>query len=262
MGETRRVCVVGGASGIGAHLLKRWVDRGYDVYALDHRDTGGAATASIRCDLRDPASIAEAAAALPDGLDAVAHVAGVPGTRPADEVIAVNFFGMRDLLEQVLPKVLPGGSVTVVASTAGWAWRNHLSDLAPLLATDSFASGLAWFAANPVERPVYDLSKEAAIAFVTQRAAGAWRDRRVRLNTVSPGPVQTPILGDFEASMGRGVLDGARDAVGRHATTADVVPVIDAVGGPEFGWVIGQDVQVDAGYVASLTSGGPVVQDR
>jgi NAD(P)-dependent dehydrogenase (short-subunit alcohol dehydrogenase family) len=255
MGEIRRVAVVGAASGIGAHLLQRWIDRGEDVYALDHVDTTGPATTSIRCDLRDPGSIAAAAAALPGGLDAVAHVAGVPGTRAADDVLAVNFLGMRDLVEQVLPKVRPGGSVTVVASTAGWGWRNHLPGLEPLLATDSMAAGLAWLAARPVDRPVYDVSKEAAIAFVTRRSAGAWRDRRVRLNTVSPGPIETPILGDFEQSMGKGVLDGVRDAVGRHGTPADVVPVIEAVGGPDFGWVIGQDVQVDAGFVAGVTSG-------
>ncbi|SEO86346.1 SDR family oxidoreductase [Trujillonella endophytica] len=262
MGETRRVAVVGAASGIGADLLARWVERGDEVHVLDHVAVGGADAASIACDLRDPASIESAVRALPDGLDAVAHVAGVPGTRPADDVLAVNFLGMRHLVELVLPKVVPGGAVTVVASTAGGAWRARLPALEPLLATDSVAAGLAWLSDTPAGYPVYNLSKEAAIAFVARRSVAAWREGRVRLNTVSPGPVETPILGDFEQSMGKDVLDGVRAAVGRHATTADVVPVIDAVCGAGFGWVIGQDVQVDAGFMAGLASGATVLAGR
>jgi NAD(P)-dependent dehydrogenase (short-subunit alcohol dehydrogenase family) len=33
---------------------------------------------------------------------------------------------------------------------------------------------------------------------------------RVRVNTVSPGPVETPILSDFEQTMGKDVLDMCR----------------------------------------------------
>ena len=72
---------------------------------------------------------------------------------------------------------------------------------------------------------------------------------------MSPGSVETPILVDFEKSMGKAVLDAVRDAVGRNATTADVVPVIEALSDPAFGWVIGQDVQVDGGFAAGLASG-------
>jgi NAD(P)-dependent dehydrogenase (short-subunit alcohol dehydrogenase family) len=117
------------------------------------------------------------------------------------------------------------------------------------------AEGLRWLAENPTDYPVYNRSKEAVIAFVARWSAQAWQQGRVRLNTVSPGPVETPILGDFEQSMGKEFLDGVRDLLGRHATTADIAPVIEAVSGPDFGWMVGQDLQVDAGFAAALMSG-------
>jgi NAD(P)-dependent dehydrogenase (short-subunit alcohol dehydrogenase family) len=255
MGDSSPVVVVGAASGIGAAVLDRYVQRGAEAIAVDFVRPGTSKATFIECDLRDGGAITAAVAALPDGIAAIAHVAGVPGTRPAEQVLTVNFLGMRQFLQEALPKVRSHGAVTVVASTAGTLWQSRLADLAPLLATGSIAAGLRWLADNPTDYPIYNLSKEAAIAFITRWSATAWRERRVRLNTVSPGPVETPILGDFEQSMGKELLDGVRAVVGRHATPADIAPVIEAVCGPDFGWMTGQDVQLDAGFTAAMMSG-------
>jgi NAD(P)-dependent dehydrogenase (short-subunit alcohol dehydrogenase family) len=59
---------------------------------------------------------------------------------------------------------------------------------------------------------------------------------------VSPGPVETNILPDFESTMGREALDAARRSVGRHATVDDVVPVIEFLGPERGGWINGQDI--------------------
>jgi hypothetical protein len=56
--------------------------------------------------------------------------------------------------------------------------------------------------------------------------------------------------------MGKELLDGVRALVGRHATPADIAPVIEAVGGPDFGWMVGHDLQLDAGFVAAMMTGG------
>jgi NAD(P)-dependent dehydrogenase (short-subunit alcohol dehydrogenase family) len=256
MAEPGPVVVVGAASGIGAHVLERFSARGATVIALDIVKPASPRPAFIECDLRDASSIGAAVAALPDGIAAIAHVAGIPGTRPAPDVLAVNFLGLRQFLELAVPKVRPHGAVTVVASTAGALWRQRLADLEPLLATRSIADGLSWLNDSQADYPVYNLSKEATIAFVTRWSGAAWRDQRARLNTVSPGPVETPILGDFEQSMGKELLDGVRATVGRHATTADIAPVVEAVCGPDFGWMVGQDVQLDGGFTAAMLSGG------
>jgi NAD(P)-dependent dehydrogenase (short-subunit alcohol dehydrogenase family) len=75
---------------------------------------------------------------------------------------------------------------------------------------------------------------------------------------VSPGTVQTPILRDFEKTMGKAVLDMARTAVGRYGTVDDIVPVIAFLGSPAARWINGQDIQVDAGFITSLLAGPPI----
>ena len=82
---------------------------------------------------------------------------------------------------------------------------------------------------NPAGPRGYNITKEAAILFTKRWSAQLWAERRIRLNTVSPGPVQTPILAEFEQSMGKDVLDTVKSLAGRHATPEDIAPVIEAV---------------------------------
>lgn len=249
-----RVLVTGGSSGIGRAAAERFRAAGADVTVLDIKPPPAGEFNYVPCDLSDPGSIDRALAELGGEWDAVAHVAGIPGTAPADLVLAVNFLGLRKFVTGIVGSVRRGGSVTVVASTAGTMWSARQAELAGLLATDSFEDGVVWYAAHPADYPPYNLSKEAAIAFVKVLSAQAWSTHGVRLNTVSPGPTETPILTEFEASMGKDLLDGVRASVGRHATVADIAPVIEFLAGPGAGWVIGQDIQVDGGFVAGLTA--------
>ena len=55
----------------------------------------------------------------------------------------------------------------------------------------------------------YYASKQAVIMFTKGIAALAWSGYGVRANVVSPGPVETSILADFEATMGGEVLEAA-----------------------------------------------------
>jgi NAD(P)-dependent dehydrogenase (short-subunit alcohol dehydrogenase family) len=78
------------------------------------------------------------------------------------------------------------------------------------------------------------------------------------VNTVSPGPTETPLLPAFEESMGKETLDVVKATVGRHATVDDIVPVIAFLGSPQARWVNGQDIHVDGGFVAPLVAGPPI----
>lgn len=250
-----RILVVGGSSGIGEAAVARFVASGADVTIADVKDPCSSDATFVHCDLSDSASIAEALTNLTGQWDAVLHVAGIPGTAPAEKVVAVNFLGLRQLVTAIAPQVTRGGSIVVVASTAGASWPARMAELSGLLSTTTFEQGRDWYAADRDEYPAYNVSKEATLAFVTKFSATAWREYGIRVNAVSPGPTQTPILGDFEQTMGENVLHGVRALVGRYGTVEDVVPVIAFLTTPEAGWIIGQDIQVDGGFVAAMSTG-------
>jgi NAD(P)-dependent dehydrogenase (short-subunit alcohol dehydrogenase family) len=148
--------------------------------------------------------------------------------------------------------------VVAVASTAAVGWQLRTDVLDGLLAASDAAAVRAWQAVQDLAYPVYSTSKQAVILYAKRLSGPAWSRYGVRVNTVSPGPVQTPILADFEQSMGADVLDAVRSAVGRHGTVDDVVPLISFLTSPEARWINGQDIQADAGYLAGLLAGVPI----
>ena len=101
--------------------------------------------------------------------------------------------------------------MTIVSSTAGFGWPLRLEAIRDLLATDTFEEGAAWFKANPQQGNAYNFSKEVSTVY-TMSMGLAVVEMGFRINAVLPGPVETPILVDFEESMGKDTLDGSRSS--------------------------------------------------
>ena len=258
MSDKRRVVVVGAGSGVGAAVASHLHERGDDVLAVDVRDHRTPATEYARCDVRDPADIRRLLDSMGAGWDMLAHVAGVPGTAPPADVLTVNYLGMRLVAEGMLPLLREGGSIVAVASTAALGWDQRIETLTGLLDLTDADAVARWQAEQDPDYPVYSTSKQAVILYAKRLAGPAWAKYGVRVNTVSPGPVETPILTDFEQTMGKEVLDMCKATVGRHASVDDIVPVISFLGSAQARWITGQDLQVDAGFISSMTAGAPV----
>ncbi|WP_036494749.1 SDR family oxidoreductase [Nocardia sp. BMG111209] len=256
--QQRRVVVVGAGSGIGAATAAYFHGRGDFVAAVDLRAGDTPAGRHERCDLRDPAAIAGLLRDLGPDWDLLAYVAGVPGTAPAGDVLTVNYLGLRLMAEGMLPSMRRGGAIVGVASVAALGWQQRVGELAGLLEATDRAAVLDWQAGQDPAYPVYSTSKQAVIVYAKRLAPTAWREFGVRVNTVSPGPTETPILPDFEESMGKDTLEVVKAAVGRHATVHDIVPVIAFLGSADAGWINGQDIHVDGGFVAPLSVGAPI----
>ncbi|MGW5076884.1 coniferyl-alcohol dehydrogenase [Rhodococcus sp. NPDC004095] len=254
----QKIVVVGAGSGIGAATAAHFHRQGHHVLAVDARENTTPASEHRRCDLRDKASVDALLADIGDGWDLLAHVAGVPGTAPAGDVLLVNYLGVRLMAERMLPRLNQGGAIVVVASTAALGWQDRTAELAGLLEATDADSVLAWQQTQDPNYPVYSTSKQAVLHYTRRLSAPAWAKYGVRVNTVSPGPTETPILTDFEQTMGKDVLDMSRGTVGRHATVDDIVPVIEFLGSPGARWVVGQDIQVDGGFITSMLAGAPI----
>ena len=70
-----------------------------------------------------------------------------------------------------------------------------------------------------------------------------------------PGPVETPILAEFEESMGKDILDGVKELLGRHASPADVAEAVLFLASDAARWINGHPLVVDGGITGAVASG-------
>lgn len=147
--DGKRVIVTGAASGIGAATTELLVGLGAEVHAVDLRDSPVAGVArSHSVDLSYDAQITDFVAAVDGEIDALFNCAGVPGTFHPQQILAVNFIGMRLLTETVIPRMPAGGAICCVGSTSGVSWQRHIGLLTELLETPDTATARAWGVEN------------------------------------------------------------------------------------------------------------------
>ena len=244
----KRAFVTGAASGIGRATAIRLAAEGASVACVDLQldlcektaaeieGAGGQATAN-RCDVSDPASVAEAveaAAGALGGLDAVCNIAGIgkfasTHEMPVEEwqrIVGVNLTGTFLVCRAALPHLLEGGGVIVnTASNAG-------------------LQGIPYSAA-------YCASKGGVVQ-LTRALAWEYVKRGVRVNAIAPGGVDTPIQKDFmELPEGASYKELARimSPMG-NAQPEEVAGLFAYLTSDEARYITGAIMSIDGGLTA------------
>lgn len=250
--EGKTILVTGSASGIGLETARVCTAMGAKVLGVDVTKRFDHVEEFYRADLTDGATIDALIDVLPMGIDGVANIAGLPPTAPAEKVLAVNLFGLKHLTLGLLPKLNDGASIVNLASLAGFGWADAISairacegvhvDDAQRFANDHHIT-------NEGGRS-YFFSKEALIAWTMQNR-WTWRDRGIRMNTVSPGPVDTPILGDFLETLGARAEEDAR-IMDRPGTPLDLAPIVAFLLSDMTKWIRGTNIPADGGMSSNI----------
>jgi NAD(P)-dependent dehydrogenase (short-subunit alcohol dehydrogenase family) len=248
----KTIVVTGCCSGIGADFAKLARSQGARVIGVDRSDPTLTLDGFVKADLGDPKAIDEALAQLPLRIDALANIAGVPGTAPVDAVARVNYLGLRHLTHSLLPRMREGGSIVNIASILGAEWPARLELHRALAATPTFAEGAQWLRDHPVPQDTcYQYFKEALIVWTLTQSQKIFLERGVRMNCVAPGPVFTPILGDFVQMLGQERVQKDAHRMKRPAFSDEVAPVIAFLCSDAARWVSGINLPVDGGLAST-----------
>lgn len=252
----KRVVVMGCFSGTGEAAARTLVALGAEVHGCDIKPSPVAGLASFTTvDLKDPASIAAGVAAIGGEVDALFNISGLPQTFPGEDVVTVNFLGIRAWTDAWLPHVRKGGAIVTVSSLGGMNYLARQSLLAEFMGNADIASGRAWFNAN-AERAgdPYTLSKEAVNTW-TQKSAPALMERDIRINCTMPSPIDTPMLNDFRKVAGDAVLSAFAKAKGRFSSPEEQALPLILLNSDAASFISGVCLPVDAGLAGGLATG-------
>lgn len=255
----QNVVITGAASGMGMAAAQLLVDLGANVYALDIAEVQVPVTQAIATDMKDAASIDAAVAALPEEIFALFNCAGVPSPPfPALDTVLINFTGLRYLTEALEARIVEGGAIASIASTAGMGWKGNLDRVREFLALDSsHEAATAWMEANAEAVPDgYGFSKQCIIVYTLSRAAEL-AEKGIRINSIAPSPTDSAFM---KILKGEGQIpDEAVELFlppnGRYATGADMGEPLVLLNSKLAGFVSGNNLPIDFGYTAQVMMG-------
>ena len=251
--RNKTIVVTGAASGIGAEVARLARFEGATVFGMDRNDPGLTLDGFVSVDLASTGSIDDAIAKLPQRVDALCNIAGVPGTANPALLAKVNYLGLRYLTSGLLPRMPAGGAIVNVASILGAEWPARLDLHKELAATEGYAAGQAWLDKHPVpDETCYQYFKEALIVWTYAQSQKWFLEHSVRMNSVAPGPVFTPILGDFVSMLGEERVQRDAHRMKRPAYADEIASVVSFLCSDESRWISGVNIPVDGGLASTF----------
>lgn len=254
--------VTGGAGGIGAATVASLAAAGASVVVADVPEAPiekvvgelagqGLAVVGREVDVSSEDSVRELVRFTADTLGGVdvldnnaALTSAIPRDRDVvtmpvelwDEVMAVNLRGPMLLCKHVVPVMIRRGGGSIINMTSGQGLSGDRAMVA------------------------YGSSKGGVIA-LTRFVAAAYGEHGIRCNAVAPGLIRTPAL---EADMPEPVqrMFQSSNLVPRLGTSQDVSAVVTFLATEAAGFITGQVISVDGGFLSHLPvmspgAGGP-----
>lgn len=241
----QRLLITGGASGIGLAIARQALAAGAAVSLLDinsaqlaqARSSLGERCLGIVCDITDRNGVDDAvrrSAAALEGLDAVINSAGIDQVAALDAIddaawsrlIDINLSGAMRVCRASLPWLEQSGAGAIVNLASG-------AGLVPLM-----------------HRSAYCASKAGLIMF-GKALALELADRGIRVNTVCPGAVDTPLFRTSyeQAADPAAALAGIRSryAQKRVAEPDEIAAAVLFLCSPAASYITGTALAVDGG---------------
>lgn len=254
----KRVVLTGGATGIGAALVDLLGTLDVEhITVLDIKPPSGTVDAFIETNLSDRDSLDAALAQLDGRVDVLFSNAGVAANAGVRTCMAVNVAASRRLTDGIIDHIPAGGTIVYTASMAGNGWPAQVAEINQLLDIADWDEFLDWCEAHPeVVNDVYSFSKMCMQVYTMRKSYESIR-RGVRINSICPAPVDTPLMKDFRETMGDKVIDWSVTVQGngRMAVAGDIAPPLAFMGSDAAAFINGVNLLVDSGFTSAMTTG-------
>ena len=234
--------ITGGNSGIGFASAKRFAEEGADVVITGRRkkELDEAASAIGKNVLAVPGDVSRLAdldrlyATVKETrghIDILFANAGIAGAAPLgavseghfDQMFGINVKGLLFTVQKALPLFKDGGSIILNSSVSG-------------------RKGIGGFS-------VYNATKAAVRSFARTWTSDL-KDRKIRVNSLSPGPIETPIFGKMGLSQDQlqefSTFISALP-LGRTGRPEEIASVALFLASDESSYITGVDLCVDGG---------------
>jgi 3-oxoacyl-[acyl-carrier protein] reductase len=233
--------VTGGSRGIGAGIAKRLAADGASVAitytkgaeaaasVVKEIERAGGRAIAIQADATDAKAVVDAVAktvATYGRLDVFVNNAGTAIPKPflettleeLDRVIELNFRGALIATQAALRRMEDGGRIIMIGSCVG---------------ERMMTPGLVAYAAT-----------KGAIKMFTQGLAREVGGRRITVNNIQPGPIDT----DLNPAAGEWATPQiALTALSRYGHIEEIAAMVAFVAGPEAAYITGANLTVDGG---------------
>jgi len=261
--------VTGAGSGIGRAIARRLVAEGARVAALDINEAAARATLSeadsklhlgLACDVSDSASVDQAFQKIKAAfgkVDVLVNNAGIG--RSANDGSNEMYAAIAQRNEQRTR----GETITahpdqlIHMSDEGWAGVMGVNidgvfyctraAVRLMVATSTAGSiiSIASTSAQSGEGPLHYVTSKAAVVGFTRALARELGSRRIRVNAVSPGPTDTPIMQNIPDEMIKSME--ASVPLGRMARPEEMAAVVAFLASDEASYVTGSLLTANGG---------------
>ncbi|MBP0600507.1 3-oxoacyl-ACP reductase FabG [Herbaspirillum sp. LeCh32-8] len=238
--------VTGGAMGIGASISRQLADKGYTVLVADINLDAAAKTADalvaagrkaapVQVDMGNPDSITQAFAAVEKDYgrcDVLVNNAGIAKTYPFLDFPIENWLQTMNI--NVTGVLVAGQAAARLMVKNRWGRIVNISSISGIRA----GAG----------RTAYGTSKSAVIG-LTRQMAIELAEHGITVNSVAPGPVDTPMTQAIHSEETRQSYYRLVP-MRRYGSTDEIASAVTFLASDDASYITGHVIPVDGGFVA------------
>lgn len=270
--EKKEVIALLGAGSMGTAIVRR-IAAGRKILLGDISETNlekvshdfqysGYDVETMRVNALEKVSVeafAEKAASLGDVKYFIDTAGASPHQTDPAHILDLDMVGTGYAVDAFGKVMAPGGAGLIISSQTGYMYPIPYETEQEILNTPTEKlMELPFIKETAMQNSgwAYMIAKRINHLQVMKAAATTWKERRARINTVSPGVIVTPLAYDEFAAAGEGyqqMVDAS--AAERCGTSEEIAEAGAFLLGEHAGFITGMDLLIDGGVIASIRTG-------